>query len=208
VTLALPGGLPADTEPLWLPDLSLVQDLRRYLRVDPASSTAGSRFESWAWSTLLDQVGPGLLTRAAAPAHVTASAIVFDPDLTHTLLVLHGRAHLWVQPGGHLEAGDLDLAAAAAREALEETGLQCQVLPIAPLLSRHNAPCRPGEVDWHLDLQFACLTERTPPLVSEESDAVAWCPLDDLPQPLASDMRIDEALALVRAHRAERPNRV
>jgi len=202
VSLALPGGLPADTDPPWLPDESLVADLRRHLRPDPASSTAGSRFESWAWSTLLDQVGPGLLTRAAAPAHVTASSIIFDPDLSHTLLVLHGRAHIWVQPGGHLEAGDATVAGAAAREALEETGLTCQVLPLAPLLSRHNAPCRPGEVDWHLDLQFACLSERIPPQVSTESDDVAWFPLDDLPQPLAADMRIDEALTLVRAHRA------
>ena len=204
MTLALPGGLPADTEPPWLPEPCMVADLREHLRRDPGTGAARDRFESWAWSTLLDQVGPGLLTRAAGPAHVTASSIIFDIGLTHTLLVLHGRAHIWVQPGGHLEEGDASLAGAAVREALEETGLDCQVVPVAPLLSRHNAPCRPGEVDWHLDLQFACLAERTPPRVSEESQDVAWFPLDDLPQPLATDMRIEEALASVRTYQGSR----
>ena len=117
------------TPPAWDPDPRLVTDLRHHLQPRPDHSVE-DRFESWAWTALLDQSGPALLTRAAAPAHVTASSIIFDRDLTHTLLVLHGRAHIWVQPGGHLEPGDLSLADAAAREALEETGLALSLIHI------------------------------------------------------------------------------
>lgn len=142
--------------------------------------TPEDRFESAAWAALLDRLGPELLTRACAPSHLTASAIVLDPAGAHTCLVLHGRIGLWVQPGGHLEPEDAGMAAAAAREAVEETGLSGSVLPDPVLLSRHRAPCRPGVVDWHLDVQFALVAERTEPTVSAESKDVRWWPVDGL----------------------------
>ncbi len=169
----------------WTPTPALVLDLQHALAASP-QLTPQDRFEASAWAALVAEQGPALLTRHAAPSHVTASAVVLSPDAQRTCLVLHRRLQKWVQPGGHLEPTDVSMAMAAAREAQEETGLSGVVLPDPVLLSRHAAPCRPGVVDWHLDVQFALVTEPTRTRVSSESLDVAWFALDALPQELAS----------------------
>lgn len=57
------------------------------------------------------------------PGHFTASAFVLSPDATALLLIFHRRLGHWLQPGGHLEAGDASVVAAARREVREESGL-------------------------------------------------------------------------------------
>ncbi|PPK98747.1 NUDIX domain-containing protein [Kineococcus xinjiangensis] len=168
----------------WLPGAGLVADARARIGAAPGD-TPEARFERDAWAALLDTTGPALLTRAAAPAHVTSSALLVTPEGHRTCLVLHARMRLWVQPGGHLEAGDTSLAGAAARELAEETGLRADVRPRPLALSRHRAPCRPAEVDWHLDVQHLAVAPETPPAVSPESLHVAWWDVDDLPADLA-----------------------
>ncbi len=123
--------------------------------------------------------------RACTPAHVTASMVVVDPTADHVLLVLHGRMHRWVQPGGHCEEGDASLAAAAAREALEETGLADVRVSEQPLLlSRHGAPCH---AETHLDVQYVGVAPYdATPVVSEESKDVRWFGVGELPDDLAS----------------------
>lgn len=186
----------------WTPTESLVTDVRHVLAHAPRL-TAADRFEAWAWRALLDEEGPNLLTRAARPNHLTASALVLSPDARRTCLVLHGRLKLWVQPGGHLEPGDVMLALAAAREVEEETGLTGEVLPRIALLSRHLAPCAP-EVDHHLDVQFVLLADETAPVRSAESHDVAWFDVDALPAQLASGVAeaTERAVAVARAHLA------
>ncbi|WP_345713543.1 NUDIX domain-containing protein, partial [Kineococcus glutinatus] len=164
----------------WQPGAGLVADARATIAAAPGR-TPEERFERAAWGALLHQVGPALLTRAAAPAHVTASALLLTPDGTRTCLVLHGRMQRWVQPGGHLEPGDAGLAAAAARELAEETGLVAAVRAEPLVLSRHRAPCRPGEVDWHLDVQHVAVGAERAPVCSAESAAVAWWDVGALP---------------------------
>ena len=163
--------------------------------------TADDRFEAWAWQRLLADRGPIVLTRYGTPGHVTASGIVLTADGAQTCLVLHGRLHLWVQPGGHLEPEDRSLAAAAAREVWEETGVRGVVRPAPLHLSRHRAPCRPDVVDWHLDFQHLVLApDATTPKVSDESLDVRWWPVDALPENLASgtDGSVARAVALIR----------
>jgi 8-oxo-dGTP pyrophosphatase MutT (NUDIX family) len=167
----------------WSPAEELVLDLRHTLAHAPRHTPDG-RFEAWAWRALLDEDGPALLTRHARPSHVTASAIVLSPDARRTCLVLHRRIGLWCQPGGHLESVDHTMAAAAAREVAEETGLSGQILPELACLSRHYAPCAP-EVDWHLDVQFVLLAAADRPAVSAESCDVRWWDVDALPPDLA-----------------------
>jgi 8-oxo-dGTP pyrophosphatase MutT (NUDIX family) len=191
---------PGNTEPgqrRWHPGADLVCDVRHTLGLAPRE-TPEDRFEAWAWHALLDEHGAVLLTRQAEPSHLTASAIVLTPDARRTCLVLHGRLGLWVQPGGHLEDGDLTVQAAAAREVVEETGLSGQVLTAPVVLSRHRAPCRPGEVDWHLDVQFALITSAQSPTVSAESRDVAWFGVDALPAELAPGVAASVARAVRR----------
>jgi 8-oxo-dGTP pyrophosphatase MutT (NUDIX family) len=194
--------------PVWEPSEDLVLDLRHTLARAPRD-TPTDRFEAWAWRALLDEDGPALLTRHARPSHVTSSAIVLSQDARHTCLVLHGRVGLWMQPGGHLETGDLTLAGAAAREVLEETGLTGRVLPEIATLSRHHAPCRP-EVDWHLDVQFVLVAADTDrPRRSPESRDVRWWDVGALPGELAAGVRdsVSRAVAVCLAsrHRAADP---
>ncbi len=96
------------------------------------------------------------LTRTCLPDHVTASTLVLSPDGDQVLLTLHGKALAWFQLGGHVEAADATLAAAALREAREESGLDDLDLDPDPVqLDRHEVPfCggRPGT--RHLDVRF------------------------------------------------------
>lgn len=180
---------------LWTPGEDLVTDLRHALAHAPRA-TAEDRFEAWAWRALLDEDGPALLTRHAAPAHVTASAFVLSADARRVVLVLHGKLGAWVQPGGHLEEGDTSLAGAAAREVREETGLTARVRDEPVHLSRHAAPCNPGVVDWHLDVEFVAVAEDDEQIAtSHECDDVAWFAVDALPGDLAPGV----PLALTRA---------
>ncbi len=57
----------------------------------------------------------------ADPTHVTGSAIVVGPR--GVLLLKHKRLGIWLQPGGHIDAGEMPWDA-ALREAREETGLE------------------------------------------------------------------------------------
>jgi 8-oxo-dGTP pyrophosphatase MutT (NUDIX family) len=179
---------------------ALVDDVRRALAAT-APQDAQARFEQVAWLALLDTAGAGLLTRQQAPAHLTASAAVLSPDATQTCLVLHRKLQLWVQPGGHFEPGDQTAAGAAAREVLEETGLTGEILPTPALLSRHPAPCAPGVVDWHLDIQHVLVTAPTTPVPSDETPEVAWWPVGQLPDALAGGIGelVERAVSVLRA---------
>lgn len=170
------------------PSGELLADALRAVRGSPPAD-AGERFEALAWAALLGAAGPSVLTRSHAPYHLTASAIVLSEDGTETCLVLHRRIGRWVQPGGHLEPGDPTVAAAAAREAVEETGLTGVLRPEPVMLSRHPAPCAPGVVDWHLDVQHLLVAGPAAPRVSDESDDVRWWPVDALPDPVAAGVR-------------------
>jgi len=58
----------------------------------------------------------------ADAVHVTASGIVVSNYGDKVALHLHKRLNMWLQPGGHIDAGETP-AEAALREAIEETGL-------------------------------------------------------------------------------------
>lgn len=118
------------------------------------------------------------------PVHVTASCVVFDPERTRVLLAFHRKGRFWVQFGGHLEPEDADIAAAAAREVTEESGLQSfrMLTPDAIDLQAQQLGERFGVCDIHLDLLFAAEAPRdAPTAVSDESEAVEWFDLDALP---------------------------
>lgn len=144
--------------------------------------------------------------RSGPAAHLTASCLVLDQAGEQTLLVLHRRGGFWVQPGGHLELSDRSLADAALREGCEETGLTLRLLPDGdpqPLdLDRHALSSRFGRCREHLDVAFvAQVCSAAVPRTSNESDAVAWWPVDELPAGVVADLepRTRAASAAVQA---------
>lgn len=133
--------------------------------------------------------GPVSVTREHKPGHVTASALILDPTGERVLLCLHGKFHRWVQLGGHCEPGDLTLAGAALREATEESGIDgLRIDPVPIDLDIHPVNCQGGSL--HYDVRFTIVApagavER----VSDESEALGWFAVDELPEPLASGTR-------------------
>ncbi|MFE1465446.1 NUDIX hydrolase [Streptomyces nigra] len=140
---------------------------------------------------------PDGLWKACSDGHVTASALVVDPDRGRVLLTLHRKLRMWLQMGGHCEPGDATLAAAALREATEESGVTgLTLLPGGPVrLDRHPipAPC-----NWHLDVQYAVLAPSDAEhAISDESLDVRWFAYDEVP-----DVADESVVRLLEATRA------
>lgn len=118
---------------------------------------------------------PSPFDRAADPTHVTASAVVVGPR--GVLLHRHRRFRRWMQPGGHIDAGETP-EVAARREVAEETGLLVRS-PDGPvrLLHADVHPTQNGHL--HLDLRFLFyggMEDPAPP--PGESPDVAWFSFD------------------------------
>lgn len=146
------------------------------------------------------------LWRSCLPAHITASAVVVDPAEGRVLLTLHPKVGRWLQMGGHCEPEDTTLAAAALREATEESGivglrlLEADGGPVPVRLDRHRVRCagrdRPESV--HLDVQYVALAPAgAEAAISEESLDLRWFTFDALPE--LTDRSVRSLVAQARA---------
>jgi 8-oxo-dGTP pyrophosphatase MutT (NUDIX family) len=125
--------------------------------------------------------------------HFTVSGFVCNSSAT--LLHWHQKLQLWLPPGGHIDPNE-DMVQAVLREALEETGYACEVVP-------HEAPsafsnvgqlpsplkiivadvgATPGEpAHQHIDMSYALRpipgVERVAP---EEKHGFTWITADQL----------------------------
>lgn len=124
----------------------------------------------------------------AGSEHFTASAMIFTPDLSHTLLCFHGKGEMWVQLGGHMELEDVSPDLAALREAREESGLEeFTLLSPHPIdLNHHGLAATFGTCHGHWDVVYALAIPMAEPVVSAESRDVRWFPVDDLPEGCAA----------------------
>lgn len=113
----------------------------------------------------------------ADPTHVTASAVIVGRR--GTVLHLHKRLDMWLQPGGHIEAGERPHDA-ALREAEEETGLVVFHPPSGPLffhLDVHPGP----RGHTHLDLRYLVMADESGEFrpAAGESPEVRWFSWDE-----------------------------
>jgi 8-oxo-dGTP pyrophosphatase MutT (NUDIX family) len=131
---------------------------------------------------LLDAPGDPFARDHFEPGHVTASAFVLSPDGESLLLILHGKLHRWLQPGGHIEAEDIDVLAAARRELAEEVSLHA--LPLSPLVNGiididvHVIPARKDDPEHrHFDVRFLFQAEHWQFDAGSDAHAGRWLAL-------------------------------
>lgn len=172
---------------------------------DPAGNPRGARSRARLLSLLREHPRP-LERTSYDPGHVTASGLVLSPDGSSVLLILHRRLGRWLQPGGHLEQGDPDIAAAARREVREETGLDVDptVPPVLVGVDVHEIPPAGGEpAHLHHDLAFRFVVRPGQPVSATEVVDAAWFAVERL-----GDVAADEALrrATERARTTLRPS--
>lgn len=152
----------------------------------------------------------------AIPAFVTrlregvGTDLLWLPGVSGVVLDEEGRVLLgrradngrWAVLSGILEPGEQP-AAGLAREVLEESGVQVEVLALTSVLTGEPVHYPNGDRAQYLDLCFWCR-----PLAGEahvaddESLEMAWFPTDALPQDLvaSSVQRIGDTLDYVAEH--------
>lgn len=154
--------------------------LQSYRPTDPGEATHVSKMQA-----LLAENPLSWRRDSFAPGHFTASAFLTSPALDSLLLIFHPKLHLWLQPGGHVEAGDDSILAAARREAREETGLtQFSLHPACPDIfdvDIHTIPARKDEPSHlHLDVRFLFVVSGDEGVQTEKQiKAHSWVSLDE-----------------------------
>lgn len=97
------------------------------------------------------------------------------------VLLCHRRdLDLWNAPGGQVEAGESPWEA-VVREIREEVGVQAEVVRLA------SVSWKPGRKE--ILFQFVCRIVAGELSLTDECDAFAYFPLDELPEPLGPAFR-------------------
>jgi 8-oxo-dGTP pyrophosphatase MutT (NUDIX family) len=132
---------------------------------------------------LLDETAEPFSRNQYAPGHITASAFVLDPAREQLLLIFHAKFARWLQPGGHVEAGDDGALSAARREVREETGLGALQLAQAGVfdVDVHAIPARADQpAHEHFDVRFLFSSDDVRAIAGSDARAVRWVPITEL----------------------------
>lgn len=152
----------------------LLQKLRNHRGADAHEEEMRKRIIAFV------EQNPRCFDRSLQSGHITGSAMIVNPERTHTLLTHHHKLEKWLQLGGHSD-GDPDTLRVALREAEEESGLT-EVVPVAEAIfdvDVHEIPARKNEpAHVHYDIRFLCEADPANPLtISSESKELQWVPL-------------------------------
>ena len=123
------------------------------------------------------------------------TAVVLDPA-DRVLLGRRADNDLWALISGILEPGE-EPAVGVRREIAEETGVEAEVLHLTSVTAGDEVVYPNGDRSQYLDLTFLCrYVSGEPHVADDESVAVGWFTLDDLPPDLAptSRQRLDHTL--------------
>ena len=136
------------------------------------------------------------------PGHLTASAFVTCSD--ELLLIWHTKLERWLQPGGHVDADDADLAAAATRELHEEAGIAGAQFRGLLDVDVHGIPdnpkrCEPAHL--HHDVRFWFETDDPCATAGSDAGDVRWVTLDAVTEAL-TDASVMRAVAKLRGLQA------
>ena len=162
-----------------VPAREILAALDGWSPVAPAQRRLKGEYESFVRTK-----GDLALARHGGPEHLTGSCFVLTPDLSRVLLCFHRKGQFWVQLGGHVEPGDPSVAAAAYREAREESGISelCSFGGVPLDLDRHSLSRGFGACRVHWDVGYVAFADvDAVPVASVESEAVAWFDVEGLP---------------------------
>ena len=143
---------------------------------DPRNDGLAAKSKELTVSLLRSSAAP--FSRAQfTPGHITCTALVLHPNKSRVLLMHHHRLKRWLLPGGHVEDLDASLAAAAAREATEETCIKIDPgqMPFLAGIDVHGIPPKKDEpFHLHHDLIWCFRASSEEIETTEEAPAVLW----------------------------------
>ena len=115
------------------------------------------------------------------PGHFTASGFVIHPEGDRVLLVHHAKIGAWLQPGGHIDPGDVSPMAAAMREITEETGVPHPALVTGSIMDVdiHVFPESDQPEHNHFDVRFAFVASQADLASNHEVLDARWAAPDE-----------------------------
>jgi len=143
---------------------------------DPGSDGLAAKSRELVLQLLLNTETP-FSRNQFTPGHLTCTALVLHPREARVLFMHHHRLKRWLLPGGHVEESDASPAAAAAREAQEETLVQLDA-SVAPRLAGidvHGIPPKNAEpFHLHHDLIWCFRAAAEEIAITDEAPEVLW----------------------------------
>lgn len=138
----------------------------------------------------LEKQGRQLYSRDSLHGHMTASAIVLNPQLDKILMVYHNIYNSYAWPGGHAD-GEGDLYLVAYEEAKEEAGVE-KLYPVSRgILSVESLPVKEhmkngkkvaAHDHYNVTFGFICSEKEILKIKPDENSSVKWIEIDKLSQ--------------------------
>jgi len=130
-----------------------------------------------------------IFDRKTMPGHITASGIGIEDG--KIFMIFHPFLKKWLQPGGHVDRGELPLIA-AQREVLEETGRVSVVHPwhlqnVMPFdIDVHHIPANKSKNEpahFHYDFRYLLSIDKTPLHDIKDHHLNTWREIQDVEEP-------------------------